>query len=46
MPRGPRGGPHKCLGCHRPIIYGDRCRACATEARVKADKQRRRRKPR
>jgi hypothetical protein len=40
--RAPRQAmPPRCLGCHRPIFYGDRCEACKRELR-----QRRRRKPR
>jgi hypothetical protein len=34
-------GPAVCLGCQRPIVYGDRCQRCQHELR-----QRKRRKPR
>jgi hypothetical protein len=36
-----RSGPASCLGCHRPIVYGDRCPPCQRKLR-----QRRKRKPR
>jgi hypothetical protein len=40
--RAPRlATPTQCLGCHKPIVYGDRCQRCQQELR-----QRRKRKPR
>jgi hypothetical protein len=36
-----RGKGQRCLGCHRPIVYGDRCPDCQQKLRV-----RKRRKPR
>jgi hypothetical protein len=42
MPRGPRGGPHKCLGCHVPIVYGERCPECANQAAAQAVNRERR----
>jgi predicted amidophosphoribosyltransferase len=33
--------PPRCLGCHRPLVYGDRCPDCQRKLR-----QRRKRKPR
>jgi predicted amidophosphoribosyltransferase len=35
------GKRQHCLGCQRPIVYGDRCPDCQRELR-----QRKRRKPR
>jgi hypothetical protein len=33
--------PPRCIGCHRRIVYGDRCPDCQRKLR-----QRRKRKPR
>jgi hypothetical protein len=41
--KGGRRAPAVCLGCHKPIVYGERCAACATQVRIKAAKRRRRR---
>jgi hypothetical protein len=39
-----RGGKGRhCLGCYRPIVYGDRCPPCAQLVRTRAAKRRRRR---
>jgi rRNA maturation endonuclease Nob1 len=35
--------PPRCIGCHRRIVYGDRCPDCAHLVRVKAAKRRRKR---
>jgi hypothetical protein len=32
-----------CMGCQRPIVYGDRCPPCAQLVRTRAAKRRRRR---
>jgi hypothetical protein len=34
---------HGCLGCHRPIVYGDRCPDCQRLVRTRAAKRRRKR---
>jgi hypothetical protein len=39
-----RGKGQRCLGCHQPIMYGDRCAPCANLARAQAVN--RKRKPR
>jgi rRNA maturation endonuclease Nob1 len=36
-----QGGPLRCKGCRRTILYGDRCPDCQQQLR-----QRRKRKPR
>jgi hypothetical protein len=39
-----RGGKRRhCLGCDRPIVYGDRCPPCASLVRIRAAKRRRHR---
>jgi hypothetical protein len=44
---GPSKGRHGCRGCHRPIVYGDRCPDCVAQARAQAiNRKRRKRKPR
>jgi hypothetical protein len=32
-PQGARRGPERCVGCKKPIVYGDRCEACKRELR-------------
>jgi hypothetical protein len=41
--KGGRRAPTVCLGCHKPIVYGERCPTCATLVRAKAAKRRRKR---
>ena|GEM_PF-3315194 len=41
-----KGGrrPARCIGCQRPIMYGDRCPACANQARARAVNRKRKRR--
>jgi hypothetical protein len=39
----------RCFACHRPIVYGDRCPDCVSQARAQAinrKRRKRKRKPR
>jgi hypothetical protein len=38
--KGGRRAPTVCLGCHKPIVFGERCPPCAHEVKVKAVKGR------
>ena len=42
-PTGARRGPWQCIGCKKPITYGDRCPPCEQAVRTRAAKRRRRR---
>jgi rRNA maturation endonuclease Nob1 len=33
----------RCIGCHKPIVYGDRCPRCQRITQIRAATRRRRR---
>jgi hypothetical protein len=40
-PQGARRQPWSCVGCKKPIVWGDRCEACKKELRRRVARKRR-----